>query len=288
MRSMKQIFILLFILPGLFPGQMKAQEKLVEDYSVSMYIGIKDISRDSFPNREHLDFMNYMYAEEGYPDFGYIGISGNVKFSGSWEGAFKLGFLDDLTLSKLHISVSYFPINSFGFLAGLHGDGMMMNEFSTFHKLEDEGMTGDINTNFRQRFPFDIGIVGGFIFQKDFRFLETVMILKGGTSSVMPFEEMVAQKAVDGNLRRLIEYKTQYTFDAFFMPEVKLGVPLITKETWSIGFQLQGGWKFSKKRIHYNKKIYDWVKINPKISIIEPPAHTYQVISVDAGIFFKW
>ena len=276
------------MLPGLFSVQLVAQEKLIEGYEVSLYFGLKNVKRDSFPNSQHLDFMNYMYAEDGYPDFEYFGISGSIELRGNWESKVKLGFLDDLTLSKLHVSARYFPFRYVGFLAGVHGDGMMMNEFSTFHKLEDEGMAGDMNTNFRQRFPFDIGIVGGFIFQKEFRFLETSMVLKGGTSSIMPFEEIVTQKAIDGNLRRQIEYETQYTFDAFFMPEVKVGMNLVTKETYSIGFQLQGDWKFSKKRIRYHKKIYDWVKTNPRISNIKSPVHNSHVVSVDAGIFLKW
>lgn len=288
MRSMKKIYVLFIILTGLFSSQIVAQERLIENYTVSLYFGIKNVSRDSFPNKEHLDFMNYMYAEDDYLDFEYIGFSGKITFRGNWQGAFNLGFLDDLTLSKLHVSARYFPFGSVGFLAGVYGDGMMMNEFSSFHKLEDEGMIGDINTNFRQRFPFDIGILGGLIFQKEFRFMEASVVLNAGTSSVMPFEEIVAQKAVNGNLRRLIEYKTQYTFDAFFMPEVKVGVNLVTKETYSIGFQLQADWKFSKKRIHYNKNIYEWDKTNPNISSIKTPAHNYHVVSVDAGFFFKW
>lgn len=287
-RAMKKIIVSFITLPVLLTAQISAQDKWIEGYEVSMFFGFKNVKRDSFPNSQHLDFMNYMYAEDGYPDFQYIGLSGNIKIRGNWVSTIELGFLDDMTLSKLDVSARYFPFGPVGFLAGLHGDGMMMNEFSSFHKLEDEGMIGDVNTNFRQRFPFDIGITGGLIFKKEFRFLEAALVLKAGTSSVMPFEEIVAQKAIDGNLKRLIEYRTQYSFDAFFMPEIKLGMNLVTKEIYTLGFQLQGDWKISKKRIDYNKKIYDWVKTDPQVSNIESPAHNYHVVAIDAGIFLKW
>lgn len=282
-KSLLFIFLCLIITGGLH-----SQQSFVEDYSVSLYFGVKDVQRDSFANAEHLDFMNYMYAEDNYLDYEYIGISSNLVFKGNWETSVQLAFLDDLTLTKLHLSARYFPFPNIGFLLGFSGDGMIMNEFSTYHKGNDEGLIGDINTNYRQSSHFDLGMAGGVIYRQRIRWLEVDLGMTAGMSSVLPFDEKVSQKEAQGNLRRMIFYNTHYTFNPFITPSAKLAFTLVDRENLRWGMQIKGDWHISSKSIDYNKTVYSWTTSGKEVISVQSPKHQYHSKSMDVGFFVSW
>lgn len=269
-------------------GGLHCQQSFIEDYSVSLYFGIKEVQRDSFANTENLDFMNYMYAGDNYLDYEYIGISTDLMFKGNWETSVQLAFLDDLTLTKLHLSARYFPFPELGFLLGFSGDGMLMNEFSTYHKSNDEGLIGDINTNYRQSTHFDLGMAGGIIYRQQAGRIELDLGLLGGMSTILPFEEKVSQKEAEGNLRRMIYYSTHYSFNPFVMPSAKLVFTLVDRENLRWGLQMQGDWHIASKSIDYDKTVFSWTTAGKEVISVTGPKHQYHSKSLDVGFFVSW
>ncbi len=279
---MKKIVIFILIIGNL---TVFAQNGFIKSYKIATFVGVRDDKRDSFPNNENLDFLNYIKQDKEYVDYLYLGLSSHILFKHNIETDLRFAFMGGM--SDIYISTQYFPIKNVGFNIGFYSNGYMLNEFSTYHKINDIGMFGDLETNYRQRFPVDIGFFGGLNLQIRFWKIHTLMKLNTGMSSIKPFSETVGQKEVNGNYRKNIEYETKHNFQIYYFPELEFNIDCIKIQNSTIGFQLQTSYFYARKSIDYKRTIYEWTNQNPIIENISGQKHQIRLFYLDLGLYVR-
>ncbi len=265
-----------------------AQEKLIEDYKFSVYFGVRDISRDSFQNTENIDFLNYLHSSPDMSEYQYLGFSSHIWFRGDWEADIKIAMYDDFAPNNFNIKAQYFPWKYIGFSAGFYIYPQLLNDFSTYHRVNDIGFYGDMNTNFRQRYVYENGIMAGVVLPFDYKFIHSRILLNGGVSSLSRFEEKVAQKKINSNLRTLIEYKTSKSPAFFFLPEIELYFDCFKFEKSIAGLQIQSSWYAVNRSVDYERTYYEWTNLNPLKEHIESVSHHFTKFELDFGFYLKW
>ena len=190
---MKKISILLFWFVFL-QFHAYSQEKIIKNLKISTYFGIKDIQRDSFPSSENIDFVNYLYSEkEYYGEYTYLGFSASFDFKEKWSADIKMAMLDDYIPKNLNVTFQYFPWKNIGINFGFYGHSQFMNEYSTFHEINDENFM-EVDENYNQSYPYDYGVLAGFILNKKIKKASIILKINTGINSIMPFKESLLQK----------------------------------------------------------------------------------------------
>ena len=282
---MKCLTIIIFLVSFIFRSNGFAQEKLIKNIKITTFAGFRDDQRDSFPNDNNLDFINYFSQDKEYLDYEYLGLSTHITFRNNIETILKFVFFGGLR--NIHLTAQYFPHKNFGLNCGIYSCGFMMNEFSTYHKLTDKDMFGDLETNYRQRFPVNAGLLCGITYRANIQKLQTIIKLNTGFSSIIPFSENVSQKQIDGNYQKQIKYKTQYNFEFFIFPEIEINIDCINLKKTVLGMQFQSNLFFSKKSINYKRTTYEWTAQNSSAQSVIVAKHKILLIEFDFGIYIK-
>ncbi len=286
---MRRCATILLVSLLVFPiSPLLSQGSFIEKKQVALWFGIRDISRDSLPNTEDLDFLNYLHSSEEMAEYQYLGLSAHLWFRGDWEADIKVAMYDDFAPNNLNIKVLWLPLKNLGFAAGFFTYPQLMNEFNMFHRIEDEGFYGDTDSNFRQRRIHESGLMAGLVFPFSWRFLHATAYLNGGLSTLSPFNEKVTQKMINGNMRREIRYSTRHPTAFFFFPEFEVGADLFTIGQAKAGIRGRASWYTVSRSVDYERVTYEWTYDHPQSEEVDNPVHRFSKFEFDAGFYLTW
>ncbi len=271
-----------------FAFKVPAQDKLIEKYKVSLWFGVRDVSRDSLKNNDNLDFMNYLHSSQDMAEYQYLGISTHLWFRGDWEADIKIAMFDGFAPDNINLKAQYFPLKNLGLSLGFYSFPQLLNDFSTYHRINDVGFYGDLDNNFRQRSIHETGLMVGLVLPIDYRFFHCAIQLNGGISSMSTFKETVDQKQINSNLRREIHYKTLKSLAPFLFPEIEFNIDCFNFNNVKCGIQIQSNLYFVNRSIDYNRTTYEWTIISPDIERIDNPIHHFEKWELDFGIYLRW
>lgn len=286
MKIRTSILILGFIF--IIGSKVYSQDKLIEKYKVSLLFGARDVSRDSLKNNENLDFMNYLHSSHDMMEYQYLGISTHLWFRGNWEADLKIAMFDDFAPNNLNLKAQYFPLKNLGISVGFYSYPQLLNDFSTYHRLNDLGFYGDMNTNFRQLRIHETGFMVGIVLPINYRIFHCKILLNGGISSLSTFKEIVNQKQINSNLRKEINYSTLMSPALFLFPEIELNFDCFKIRDSKIGIQIQSSWYTVSRSIDYDRTVYEWTSIAPTKERINSPIHHFEKFELDFGIYLIW
>jgi hypothetical protein len=270
---------------------LKAQEKFIEKYDFSTWFGARFITCDSFPDRENLDFLNYLYDANGRkisPDYGYLGMASHLWFRGTWEMDIKLTMYDDFVPDQMNFSVQYFPLHHLGFNLGIYGYSQLINEYNQYHYQTDTGFYGDVDPNYRQRSLYDIGIIAGPMITHQGKRFSGSLKFNAGLGTFLSFSESISQKKINSNFRREFKYTTQTKPVFFFFPELGARFDLFRFSQATLGIQLQASYYLARRSIDYTRKILNWTSEDQVEEKVKNPEHHYSKFDVDFGFYLRF
>ena len=263
-------------------------DKFLKSYKVSMYFGVRDDICDSFPNEDNVDFVNYIETDDEYVEYGYIGFASHFVFRGNWEADAKFNFMGGAT--DVILAGEYNLHKNIALNMGFYSYGFYINDFSKYHKIEGgkQGLYGDLETNYRQRSPANIGFYGGAIFKYRISIVSFILKVNGGFSSTVPFQDVVNQKQINGNYKRQYIYDTKYTYNPFLLQETEIDFDIINFKNSKLGIQIQSNFFVTQKAINYTLTTNEWTLEHPQKENIVSEKHTYLKLQVDAGLYLRW
>jgi hypothetical protein len=288
-RAGKHLLIIQFFLM-LICSHLSSQDKFIQNYKVSTWFGFRYMERDSFQNNENIDFLNYLlsYDEAGVSEYQYLGFTAHFWLRNNWEAVFKIAMFDDFAPNNLNITIHHYPLGFAGFSLGIYGFPQLLNDFSTYHRVNDAGWYGDINTNFRQRYLYEYGLSTGARFKVNWKSLHLFTGMNFGITRVPGFREIVQQKEINTNFRKEIHYKTHASWSPFLFPELELNIELFKLKQKTAGIQLQTNWYSTNRRMNYTRTVYSWEMNTPEIDEIKPRLHRIKKFEADLGVYLRW
>ncbi len=284
----KRIFIVVFLISiyHLLPAQ--ESDNFLKSFKISIFFGGRIETVDSFPNKDNIDFMNYVgFIDDYLPDYIYIGFKAHFDFKNNFGTNIRL-VLGDLT--GIDLSGEYYPYKSIGFVAGFNTYRVFINDYGQYHKIEaaDDNLYGDLETNYRQETLQDLGFYAGVILYKNLGFFKPKLTLNAGFSSFTKFETDVFQKQIGGNFKNRYSYSTKLTFTPFFYPKLNLDFDLIKFKKSTLGLSLYSAWYVSPKAINYDVTYSEWTDDNAVKKEVKPDKHFYSEFDFDAAIYLRW
>jgi hypothetical protein len=284
----KKTVVVLFFLLVYHLAIAQDSEKFLKSFKVSMFFGGRSETVDSFPNNENIDFMNYVGFFDDYVINNiYIGFKGYFEFKNNFAAKVRL-LLGDVT--GINVAGEYYPFNNIGFNLGFNTYRVYINDYSLYHKIEavDNGLYGDLESNYRQQVVQDLGFYTGAIFYKNFGFFKPKLELNIGMASFTKFNAEVFQKQIDGNFKARYYYSTKCTFTPFFNPKLNLDFDIIKFKKSTLGMSLNTAWYVSKKAINYRVEYNEWTLDNATVKDVKPDKHYYSLFDLDAAIYLRW
>ncbi len=284
MKFSRVILLLLFCF-----SLQPAKSQIVKEKQFNFSVGNQGAFCDSFPDGANLDFLNYVYRDNFSGNLAYISFMGFFKFSDSLDLSVNIGMYSDLAPTKNSVSIRYFPYKMLGFGISFMGYPQYFNEYNQFHWNTDEGLYADLDPNYRQHRMFNYGLALGSDFRYSYnnRFFVDFRAYAGlRWFDILDVE--ILQKAINGNFRRVIHYRTSPSPSLYFYPEINLGLKLFTISKTDIGFRFRSAAEFSKRAINYTRTTYDWVADEPTVSKVKPKSHSSSILEVDFGLHLRW
>lgn len=278
------VFILLFgsIL------KIHSQNRFLESYTISLFLGTRDLQIDSLPDTDNLDFINYMSFLD-YEPIGaqYIGVSADLKFRGGAEMSFTLFSNDDIFPTGVNLSAQYFFTDLLGINIGGFAHPLFTSDYQMFHVFRDGGQF-HADRSIRQRDVFNLGwMVGPAIQYREENFFVN-MQLNLGMSGFAPFSEEFMQQEFNSNFRRVIRYETEFNSEFLFIPRLRAGVDLIKFNNSTLGLQLKSSYLLSRRSLDYYRTTFNWTAGNAVVEKIYNPKHRFNIFEVDLGIFLRF
>lgn len=267
---------------------VKGQGRLVESYKAAVWFGIRDVTRDSFPDNDNIDFLNYLHSDREMSEYQYLGLSVHMILRGSWEADLKLAMYDDFAPDNFNFTAQYFPLKMIGITAGIYSYPQYLNYYDTYHKLSDDGFYGDLDPNQRQRKVHETGIMAGPVFKIDYHAFHSLIKLNAGISSLSVFKESFSQKQISGNERRELHYKTRPSPAFFFFPEAEVNIDLLKVKERTLGLQIQSSWFTVNRSVNYSRTTYYWTQTDTETEEIKSQTHNFSKFEFDLGIYLKW
>jgi len=284
----KRIFIVIFLITTYYSLAAQENDKFLKSFKISMFFGGRIETVDSFPNKDNIDFMNYVgFINDYLPDYIYIGFKGHFDFKNNFGANVRL-VMGDLT--GIDLTGEYYPYKNIGFTAGFNTYRVYINDYSLYHKIEtaNNNLYGDLEPNYRQETLQDFGFYGGVILHKNFGFFKPKLTLNAGLASFTRFNTDVFQKQIDGNLKNRYSYSTKFTFNPFFYPKLNLDFDIIKFNKSTLGISLYSAWYVSQKAINYKVAYSEWTDDNSTITEVKPDKHYYSEFDFDAAIYLRW
>ncbi len=286
MNLRASVFLSLLVLSG--SSTIYAQERLIEKQVYALWFGVRDISRERFNDNENLDFLNYLHSSPKMAEYQYIGLSSHLWFRGSWEADLRVGMYDDFAPNTIYMKAIWLPWRNLGFTAGFLSYPQLINDFSSYHRLNDEGYYGDTDRNFRQRRVHESGLVAGVVIPLNYRFLHLTFNLNGGISTLSTFREEVTQKEINTNFRREIHYETLPSPALFFFPEAEFRIDCFNIGKSKMGIQVKSSWYRVVRSVDYKRDTYDWTYDSLLEEKVDNPVHVLTKFEFDFGINLTW
>lgn len=282
---MKRISITLLLL---CISLLLAKSQIVKEKQFAFAVGNQGAFCDSFPDAENLDFLNYIYRDRFTGNLAYIVFSGYFKFSDSLDLNIEVGMYSDLVPAKYNFTLRYFPIKNIGFGFSFLGYPQYLNEFNLYHWNTDVELFADLDSNYRQYKMYNMGLGLGPAIRFANQGLTFYFSANAGIRWVEVLETNVYQKAIDGNFRRTIHYKTRNNPNFYLFPEVTLGVKLFSFSSTVVGIKIRSAAELSRRSMKYTYQIADWTASNSETITVRPVYHNYLTYEVDFGIYLRW
>jgi hypothetical protein len=264
------------------------KSQIVKEKQFVFTVGNQGAYCDSFPDGANLDFLNYVYRDKFTGNLAYISFVGYFKFSDTLDLSLTLGMYSDLAPTKNSISFRYFPFKMLGFGIGFMGYPQYINEYNLYHWNADEGLYADLDPNYRQHKMFNYGFALG----PDLRYSNSRLSVDFrayvGLRWVDILDVEIYQKAVNGNYRRVVHYRTTPSPNLYLYPEINLGVRLFTISKTDIGIRIRSAAELSKRAINYTRTTYDWTAEDAIVSKVKPGSHSSLIYELDFGLQFQW
>ncbi len=282
-NTLSQIQIFLFIL---FPAIIMAQEN--ERFRTSFYFGVREIAKDSMPDKNNIDFMNYIHTGSGSFDEQYAGIGMQFKLNRQWEFEVKVSVLSDLVPSHFDLNSTLLFSKYLGLNLGLFTYPVYIENYNFYHINNTTGYIGDINSNFRQRIIHEWGIKSGASFKLDQKRFHGLLNANVGMTSFSRFNESIAQKKNNANLRREFRYATHFSRALFFNPEIEAGFDCFKLGNAMFGAQFKANLFFTRQAIDYTRTVYYWTEEMPEKQRIKSPEHSFLKYDADLGFYCRF
>ena len=114
----KELVTLCAILVFITLSQSAAAQWL-DEVRLSTWFGFREIQCERFAPGEHLDFIDYLKANEDYPEDEYLGFALLMNFKGPLQTDLRLTLNSGFGLSGYNLKIRYFPSKFIGLSAGL-------------------------------------------------------------------------------------------------------------------------------------------------------------------------
>jgi hypothetical protein len=226
--------------------------------------------------------------ERGYPEYEYLGFGLLLDLRNDWLIDFQIAMYDEFVPNNLNLSVQKEITEYLGLSVGFYGNPILINDWPTYHKVNDVGYIGDVNRGFRQRYVFEYGLMVGPAFNFNYKFFSLSAKINAGYSFYSRFEEYVLNKEINSNRLVLYNYRTRSSPAFYFYPEIKLGFDVIRTQNFQYGIQLQSEAYRSTRSIDYTRTRYEWLENNSVVSDINSPGHKITKFQVDLGIYMRF
>lgn len=261
-----------------------AQDKFIEDFSVSLSFGARSVARTP-QTASHLDFMNYIAVDDPYfVAYQYFNLTGRFNFRGKWQAEATLNYNDsDLSyiLQAQRMLTDRFSINM-----GVFSLAQYMIGFEEFYNDKDPGLVDRVNQRYGN--IRDLGIMLGPAYRIRGRMGFVDARLNAGFSSTQPFSASFLLSSEGSNLRQLVAYKTKFSFSPFVSPELTAGIHLFRGKKSTLGIQGRFLWYSSRPSIPYERTTYTWTLDNAASQNIYPEKTLYRRMEYDLGLFLYY
>ena len=217
-NKLLQFLIVSFIL---FPAIIMAQDN--ERFKISFWFGVREIARDSMPDNNNLDFLNYLLDTKRRDNEQYAGIGLQYKPFRDWDFELRFTSLSDLDPRQFELNATRHISPYLRANAGFFTFPVYIEDYFAYHSHTSPGFIGDINSNFRQRIIREWGIKTGVVFALNYKRFNSLLKANAGMASFSRFDESVAQKKYNANLRREFRYASHFSPALFFNPELEAG-----------------------------------------------------------------
>lgn len=262
----------------------------VKETKLSSWFGLREIQCERYAPGAELDFMDYLEANEDYPEDEYLGFAWQTRWANHTELDLRFTLNSGWGLSGYELTIKHFPFPFLGLSAGAFRQSFYFRNYDQFLTRRDTGYYTDLRngTNLKYHDGRDQGWQAGLVIPLSWKFLHLSVHLKGGVSSIVPFEEEFGQKRKQSNYRRDLLFKTKDSYNWFIYPKAALSVDLLRIRDTRIGFQAQAGWFVSNKFIDYDLTLFEWTYQSPQTFHVESPTHRLTKLDVDLGLYVTW
>jgi hypothetical protein len=278
-----QILIVSLIL---FPALSVAQDN--ERFKISFWFGVREIARDSMPDNANLDFMNYVLDTKRRDIEQYAGIGFQYKPFRNWDFELKFTSLSDLDPRQFDLNATRRISPYLRATAGIFTFPVYIEDYFAYHFHTSPGFIGDINSNFRQRIIREWGIKTGVVFALNHKRFNGLLKANAGMASFDRFDESVAQKKNNANLRREFRYATHFAPSLFFNPELEAGFDCFKLGNTIFGAQLKTNLFITRQAINYTRTVYYWTEEAPETQRITNPRHSFLKYDADLGVYCRF
>lgn len=277
-------FLLLSLIA--FPVFVVAQDN--ERFKISCWFGVREIARDSLPDNTNLDFMNYLLDTQRRDIVQYAGIGLQYKPFRNWDFELKFTSLSDLDPRQFDLNATRHFSHWLGVTASICSYPVYLEDYFAFHFHTSPGFTGDVNPNFRQLIIHERAIKAGAVFKLDHKRFNGLLKVNGGVASFSRFNESVAQKKNNGNMRREFRYSTRFTPTLFFSPELEAGFDCFKLGNVMFGAMLKANIFMAKQSINYTLTVYYWTEETYEKQKVTNPAHRFFKYDADLGVYCRF
>ncbi len=262
----------------------------LEEVRFSSYFGFREIQCERFAPTEQLDFVNYLEANEDYPEDEYLGFQMLMRFRNHSEMDMRFTLNSGWGLSGYNLKLRHYPTPFIGFSIGILRHPYYIYYFDDYLIERDQDYYTDPRNGSGHKYlvSADQGLMAGLVFPLEYRIFHLTMQIHGGASSIIPFQEEIGQKQKNSNFRRDLVFEAKNSYNWFVLPEAALYVDLLRIKDVRIGIQAQASWYVTQKYIDYNLTTYDWTYDSPQTLHIESPVHRLEKLEYDVGLVVWW
>lgn len=292
-KNIRYGLLLLIFHSLIFIGQLKAQNNSrPESFRLDAQFGGRVIHRSMQAMGDDIDFMNYLNdGNDGY--YGVMSFGLTFSPDDKWTFGAGLSMLSDMLPNHMRIEVrrhinNLNPQWSWGLKAIVYAYPQYMNEFNQFHIQNDTGIIADLNTNYRQRTLFDLGISAmPYLSYMNDRFQAT-MGSGIGFNSFKQFHEIILQKKENGNLRREIRYETLPSPAITSHSEAEAIYAFLKDRSLSFGVIAKTEFLMTFRNISYKRTIFTWTDDNFVENEIHPDRKFYAKFDFSLGLYLRF
>ncbi len=262
----------------------------MDEVRLSSWFGFRQIQCERHAPAEHLDFINYLDANENYPEDDYLGFTLFMNFSGPWQADLRFTLNSGWGFSGYNLKIKYLPLKFLGISAGMIRHPHQIYYFEEYLINRDQDYFTDLRngSNHKYRVAADRGWMAGLVFPLDYRFLHLSLHINGGISSIIPFREEFGQKRINSNFKRDLVYETRNSFNLFFFPEATFSMDLLRIGKARIGIQAQASWYLTNKYLNYTLTTYEWTYDSSDVAQITSPGHHLGKLEYDIGLIVRF